>query len=496
MSNYFYDMIPADELARLSYVPTVCDLLEKMSVDYANAPALSNVQTTLTYAQLVERVGKRRETIASLGLKPGAKIAIFDRNSIDAVELFLAITSAGYVAIVFPAALAGPALIGSIRKFDVEAVFVRDEFQPLCAGVPVPTYPAHTIADTYLAPASVTKETIAAIFFTGGTTGTPKGVILSHGALMRGAYNGVFMPGSVLCGHRYIALLPFSHVFGLIRSLLSCLYTGALVYTCEDMKQTIGSIPMIKPTCLVLVPGLAEMLFGLAKMRGIGFLGGELKTIIAGAANVPPRLIADFETYGINLLEGYGLTETANLVSGNADVKDHAESVGKAYPGQELKIVDGELWIKGDNLFEGYYNDPEATQAALQDGWLHTGDLARIDEDGFIYIVGRIKNLIILANGENISPESLEDIFYKSPFIKDCLVKEEIVNGNPVLALEILPQAPALPGLSQAEIEAKMRALVEKENENLPTYARIMKVTVRTEDFKRTGSLKIDRLHN
>ena len=143
---------------------------------------------------------------------------------------------------------------------------------------------------------------------------------------------------------------------------------------------------------LVLVPGLCEILMGLAKMYGAGFFGGELKTIISGAANVPPLLIKEFDKIGINLLFGYGMTEGANLTSGNADVIEKPTSIGKVYPEQEVKIVDGEIWFRGDNVFLGYYGEPEETAKVLtEDGWLRTGDLGRFDEDGYLYITGRIK---------------------------------------------------------------------------------------------------------
>ena len=494
MSNYFYDMLPAEEMAQLSYIPTVSEFIEWIEKKYSDRPAISDMVVTYTYSEMCKRIARRRAFLGTLGLAKGDKVAIFERNSIDAVEMFLAVTSAGYVAINFPSALPEPAVIGSCMKFDVKVLFAREEFMPLCTKAGVKVLPSASIADNTAPAAELSKEDDAAIFFTGGTTGTPKGVVLSHGALMRGSFNGIFMPGSVLSPHRYVGLLPLSHVFGLVRGMMSVFYTGAEFFTAEDMKATIGMLPRIKPTCLVLVPGLCEILLGLVKMYGPQFLGGELKTVIGGAANVPPRMIAEFDKLGISLLEGYGMTEGANLSSGNSDIKTKPDSVGKLYPGQEGKIVDGELWIKGDNLMKEYYKDPEATKAAItEDGWLKTGDLARFDEEGYLYIVGRIKNLIILSNGENVSPESLEEPFYKNPCVKDCLVKEDDIDGRPVIAIEILPQMPAFEGKSWEDIVAFMNKLVGDVNKTLPTYQQIAKVTVRKEDFKRTGSLKVSR---
>ena len=292
MSNYFFDMIPAEELAQLEYIPTLSRFVDWIGRKWADRPALSDGEHTYTYAQTCGRIARRRAFLNGLGLAQGAKVAIFDRNSIDAIELFMAATSAGYVAILLPASLPAPAVAGCCARFDVEALFVRDEFKEMTASVPCRVFPAASMAEEEAPVADVDKESPAAIFFTGGTTGAPKGVVLAHRALMRGAFNGCFQPGSVLCGHVYIGLLPLSHVFGLIRGTLSVFYTGALMYPAEDMKASIGKLPVIRPTCLVLVPGLCEVLLGLCKMYGPKFLGGRLTTIISGAANVPPRLMA------------------------------------------------------------------------------------------------------------------------------------------------------------------------------------------------------------
>ena len=412
------------------------------------------------------------------------------------MELFFAVTTAGYTVMMMPAGLPEPAVTGSIKKFNISAIFVREEFKPLCQKADIPVLDTNAIADEFAPMAAVEKDTLAAIYFTGGTTGMPKGVMLSHGALMRGAFNGIFMPTSVLKEHRYIAMLPFSHIFGIVRGFLSCIYTGALIYSCEDIKAMFGKIPMIKPTCLVLVPGLAEMLLSIAKMKGIGFLGGCLEIVISGAANVPPKLIEEFGKLNIKLLGGYGLTEGANLTSGNADIITHPESVGKAYPGQELKLVNGELWIKGDNIMQGYYNDPQATADTMENGWLKTGDLAQIDKDGYIYIVGRIKNLILLKNGENISPESIEELFYQKLEVRDCLAKEMEHNGETVIGVEILPRMEYFAGKTPEDIQAFMQKYVDQANAQLPSFAQISKLIIRTEDFKRTGSLKVDRKNN
>ena len=495
MSNYFYDMVAAEDMQQLHYIPTIPEFVNWIEQKYADMPAISDLATTMTYREMCGRIARRRAFIEGLGLAKGAHIAVFDRNSQDAIELFLAITSAGYVAMMFPSSLPEPAVIGCCMKFDIAAIFVRDEFAPLCTKLQgVKVVPASSIADQAVPAAVVDKEQPAAIFFTGGTTGAPKGAVLSHRALMRGSFNAIFKPGKVIGVHRYIALLPLSHVFGLIAGTMGCFYTGNLMHTCEDMKATIGKLPMIKPTILIIVPGICDILAGLCKMYGPQFLGGQLRMIISGAANVPPRLVDIFTKLGVEFCFGYGLTEGANLTSANADAIEKPTSIGKLYPEQEARIVDGELWLKGDNIFSGYYKDPENTKAAFsEDGWFRTGDLVRMDEEGYLYIIGRIKNLIILANGENVSPESLEEPFYADPCVRDAMVKEVEMNGEQVIGVEILPQMPAFDGKPWEEVEQYMNELVAKINAKLPTTHRIVKVTVRKEDFKRTGSMKVAR---
>lgn len=494
--EYFQGMLPKEEFAKLPYFPTMGQFVDWFTKEYADKPALSDQTNTITYAELGSRIARRRAFINSLGLPKGAHIAVFDRNSQNAVELYLAITSAGYVAMNFPAQLPAPAVAGCCLKFDIAALFVREEFMPLTEGIQgTKVLPASSIASEEAPSVDVDPDSPAAMFFTGGTTGAPKGAVLSHRALMRGNYNAIFKPGHIIGVHRYIALLPFSHVFGAIAGMAGCFYSGNLLFTAEDMKATIGKLPMIKPTLLVIVPGICDILAGLVKMYGPQFLGGQLRMIISGAANVPPRLIEFFTPLGVEFCFGYGLTETANLTSANADAVRKPTSIGRIYPGQETKIVDGELLLKGDNIFSGYYKDPVRTaEAFTEDGWFRTGDLCRFDEEGFLYITGRIKNLIILPNGENVSPESLEEPFYADPGVRDAMVKEDDLNGAQVIAVEILPFMPAFDGKTPEEIHAYMQALVDKINAGLPTTHRILKMTVRTEDFKRTGSMKVSRV--
>lgn len=492
MGNYFYDMLTPEEKEKLSYLPTVNDLVAKMA-EYSELEVLCDSRKSLTYSQLCFNVGKRRSLLDEKCIPCGARVAVWNKNSIDSIELFLAIVTSGRTAIILPQSLNEQGFAGITRKFRIDAVFCGEEFMSLTENTDINVYPVSSTGSSYLTDdKTVNSSTLAAIFFTGGTTGTPKGAMLTHGALMRGAFNGIFMTGGVM-HKRYYSMLPLSHVFGMIRGTLSCLYTGSSIYICENMQMAFRELPVVKPTTLVLVPGLAEILLSVAKVRGIEALGGKLETIISGAANVPPRLMKDFADFGIKVLAGYGLTETANLVSGNANTDEKPDSVGMLYPETQAKVVDGELWVKGDSLFSGYCGDDEETAKCFCDGWFRTGDLVRFDDEGFMYITGRIKNLIVLSNGENVSPEAIEELFYKEPTVKDCLVKEETVNGKSVLGIEIIPLVPNLDAADDEELYGLIKQTVDKVNSALPAFMQIRKITVRKTDFPRTGSLKIAR---
>ena len=492
-NNYFESMLPADELAQLKYIPTVPEFVTWIEQKWADLPCLSDTVNTYTYSQVCDIVARKRALLNDLGLQKGDKVAILDNTTVEAVEMFLAVTSGGFVAINLPSQLPAQAIVGCYMKFGVKVLAAGKDFMETAKDAPCKMVPITDCADHKAPVAKVDKEDPVAIFFTGGTTGAPKGALLPHRALMRGSLNGVYAPGPQLGCHRYACVLPLSHVFGLICSTMSVLYEGGAWYAAANTKETIGKLPIIKPTCIVAVPGICEILLGLVKMYGKPFLGGNLKFIISGAANVPPKLIGEFDQLGISLFAGYGMTEGANLTTGNIDVITRPTSVGKVYPEQELKVVDGELWIRGDNLFLGYYGDPEKTAEVMTpDGWLKTGDLVHFDDEDYMYIVGRIKNLIILSNGENVSPESIEEPFYKDPKLRDCLVKEDELDGRAVIAIEILPRMEEF-GNDWDEIEAYFKHLVGEVNATLPTTHQVSKVTIRKEDFKRTGAMKVSR---
>ena len=255
-------------------------------------------------------------------------------------------------------------------------------------------------------------------------------------------------------------------------------------------------IAVFKPTIMVLVPALAEMALNLSKQFGRNMLGESMKTIICGAAAVAPYLVTEYDKFGITLLPGYGLTESANLVSGNPESLRKPDSVGFIYPGIDYKIVDGELWLKGKTMMSGYVGDEENEIAYSPDGYFKTGDLVRIDEEGFLYITGRSKEIIVLSSGENVSPAELESYFYAMDEVQDCLVYADNSEGREVLAVQLLPRAVTVKALGIEDIESYLKEKVAEVNQKLPAFQRINKVVIRDTDFVRSPSMKIVRGQN
>ena len=494
--TYFKNLLDEGEFEKLVYIPTIAGMLCDSAKKFANREAVAWEGHVKTYRELEEDVAAARGFLQKNGVKPGDHIALAFANEYNFVRLFYAVTTLGCVAVLFPVQLPTPAIIGSLKKFQVKMLLYTPEIaaavEPAKVACPdVKYFDAESTTYDEKAPAAnhIEKSAPAVIIFTGGTTGMPKGALLSNGALMRGTQNGAYGLGKAFF-HRYYAMIPFIHVSGLVRNLMTACYTGSLLYLCANMKAFMKDLPAAKPDTMVLVPALAELLYTIASAYGLGALGGNLKYIICGGAPVSPDLIAKFDKLGVAVCPGYGLTETANLVSGSGDFLTHPTSVGMPYPNQELKLVDGELWLKGDNLFDGYYNDPALTEAAFCDGWFKTGDLAKFDEDGRLYIVGRTKNLIILDNGENVSPEELEALVDAIPFVRDCLIYEDKNDfGAQVIAVEVLPHE----NTGIADMEAAFKAALNEINRKLPRYMQIDKFTIRTTDFARSGSMKIIR---
>ena len=487
--NYFLPYADTEELARIIRDdPSVGAMWSRCSAEYADMCAISDVDETYTYARLSSDVESFRGVLKKSGVKKGDFVGIFIPNSYDFIKAFLATVTAGAVAVLLPPHLDEKAVYGLSMKFSLSALVYDQSFTEkvkLASSLKLPLVRADETAE----PAESVQCNLSdpcAVLFTGGTTGKSKGVLLSHGAVLRGTINGCYGFPKIFA-QRYMLVLPLTHVFGLIRNTLTVLYSGSTLRICRNPKDMFREMAVFKPTCLILVPALAEMGINLSRQlkAGAGLFGGELRYIICGASAVPPHLIKEYSEIGVTLLAGYGLTESSNLVCGNPNTLYKPGSVGFPYPGQSLRIVNGELWIKGDHVMTCYLGEEEENRAALEDGWFKTGDLVKIDEEGYMYIVGRIKEVIVLDSGEKVSPAELEFEFCAPDYINDAMVyAERSESGRQSLVLEVVLR----PGftVSKDAVIAEMNKI----NATLPSHVRVSKIIVRDEDFPRSPSMK------
>lgn len=496
-SSYYTSRMSKEDLERIVDIRTIDKLMDYCVENYANHEAIQSGDKVVTYKEFYEDVALTRGFLKAQGVSKGDHIGIMLKNEYDFMKLYMAVVTLGCVAVLVPMQTPVQNVLNLCRGFDINMLIhsrvFGEAFKAMKPSIPVFCQDEVVSEDKASMEETIDTETPSTIIFTGGTTGMPKGVLLSHGNIMRGTVSSVYGTQNAFFA-RYYAIIPFTHVFGLIRSGLAALHTGSLLYMCEDMKNIFRDLPVAKPTYLILVPGLAELIWSIMAQRGKEAVGGMLETIICGAAAVPQKLVDRLSQFGVTLYPGYGLTETSNLVSGNVYPHEAKGSVGRAYAYQELKIVDGELWVKGENVMLGYYNNPQANEEAFCDGWFKTGDLVQISDEGDIYIVGRIKNVIILDNGENVSPELIEDKLCELPFIQACFAYEDTNSaGKPVIALQVFPAMKALQAMNCQDPEALIQDAVDKFNASVPSFMRVAKVKLRTEDFPRSGAMKIIR---
>ena len=372
----------------------------------------------------------------------------------------------------------------------------------------------------------VKPEDDAAIYFTSGTTGKMKGVLLSHRNLcedMYGAAQKIQPKKSVFL------ILPLNHTFALTASVLCVLIGGKEIYICSGIKSFFRDLQEIKPSGLVVVPLFVENIYKtilnkineegkqksyklLCKINGlflkfgidkrkklfhtiVDSLGGKLDFMVCGGAPLNSVLIEEFSKWDIDIYNGYGITECSPIISVNSKVENRLGSVGKPLENVKVRIDSpdeagrGEICISGPTVMREYYKDTEQTSQAVRDGWYHTGDIGYLDEEGYLFVTGRIKNLIILANGENITPELLEDKIktYR-------LVNEVVVYGkDDKIAAEIYPDKDYAQMHKIQDIEKELNEYITKLNKALPAYQRIKSVIIREEEFEKNTNRKIIR---
>ena len=288
-------------------------------------------------------------------------------------------------------------------------------------------------------------DQLCTIMFTSGTTGKSKGVMLTHRNL---AENATCLDMKIPPRTTILSVLPIHHAYCLSMDILKGISLGSIICINDSLLRVAKNIRLFQPDMIDL-----------------------------------------FESYGITILQGYGMTECAPVISTNVSWDIRKNSVGKLLPNCEAKVVDKELWVRGSSVMQGYYHMPEETKETLVDGWLRTGDLGYVDEDGFVYLTGRKKNLIITKNGENVSPEELENKIGEARLVQEILVREK----EGVIEAETFPDLDYVKKKRIKNVEEELQKVIDAYNQEAPAYKRVYKLKVREQEFEKTPSKKIKR---
>ena len=376
-------------------------------------------------------------------------------------------------------------------------------------------------ADSDKAVAQPDPDDTAVLIYTSGTTGSPKGVMLSFANLIQNIdavskHIPIYRTDS-----RVLVLLPLHHIFPLMGTMIIPLYVGSTIAISPSMlsEDIMATMQNNRITIMIGVPRLyaairkgvmdkinksavARLLFALAeRLKSPAFsrkvfgavhkkLGGAVESLVAGGAALDPAVGKDFMTLGFEVLEGYGMTEAAPMITFTRPGRVRIGSPGEAMPGTDIRIVDGEITAAGKNIMQGYFNRPEETAQVLRDGWLYTGDLGRLDEDGYLYITGRKKEIIVLSNGKNVNPAELEEDLISSPLVSDM----GVFFANDQLQAMIVPNlsAPEFEGKADKEQIIKSM-LIEPFNKRVSSYKKIMRFYLTQNELPRTRLGKLQR---
>ena len=383
----------------------------------------------------------------------------------------------------------------------------------------------------------INPDEMRILLFTSGTTGNSKAVCLSHKNICENI-RSVAGIVKVSPKTKVLSILPIHHTYECTLGYLLVIYSGGCIAHCEGLRYILQNMQEYKPTLILCVPllldnmykkimktlrsSLPEKYFNKGKhiidaipffLRGIvkgkikKTFGGKLNTFIVGAAAMNPEVSYSIDKFGMRVLQGYGLTECSPLVAGNNDFYRKDDSVGLPIPNVEYKIANpneegvGEIIVKGPNVMLGYYKNEEATKEVLKDGWFYTGDLGKIDENGYLYITGRSKSVIVTTNGKNIYPEELEYYLNEEEAIAEAIVLgvEDKKSNDTIVKAKIFPNIEAIKEMLKVEMPTKEQIMdvitkcIQKINSKIPNYKHIKGFKIVDKELEKTTTQKIKR---
>lgn len=546
-------------------IQTLRGLVHQAVQRYENKAALASKRegnyVPISFAQLGRQVEQVATALLSRGFRPGDRIGILGENRTEWAIAYLAAVSSGMVAVPIDRDLPLRDIRHVIDYSGTSAVFCgRDYIEPLRnemgtvgslkliisldekaglaeigwgelvkAGKKALSEGVQDYREIEIQP-----DDLAAIIFTSGTTGSSKAVMLTHRNLASNVMSTSQMV-SISNDDVVLSVLPLHHTYECTCGFLTALYQGASIYHAENLRRIAENLGEARATVMLGVPllfesmyrriekgirengagkvalakkiaGLVEGLFHIDLRRRLfkslhRRFGGRLRLLISGGAAINPQISRGFRELGINFIQGYGMTESSPLIAVNRENCLKDGSAGLVIPGVEIRFREGEILVRGDNVMKGYYLNPAATEEAFEEGWLRTGDLGHLDEDGFLFISGRKKSVIVTPNGKNVYPEELEAILNESPYVLESLVW----GGAEADPSRVEVEAILVPDTDAFDRElgprhydaAKIREIlgeeVKKCNAQVAQYKRIKKFTIRQSEFEKTTTRKIKR---
>ena len=536
--------------------PTIKELFHINTMRYPDNTCwkeYSPKEISLTYKEAEEKVKEVSSWFLSLGVKKGDKIIVSGKNSVAWAVTYIAVQYAGCTVVPLDSSLHDEDFI-KFAKFSDSVVLVadNDRMKKVAGSLPMlgyasleenGTYPSiMTLSAPYRDGHVMTEDDVAAILFTSGTTGTPRGVMLTNKNIVSDIFisqaNMNIYPTDV-----FYAILPIHHAYTMLAVFMEGLGSGASVVFGKKLvvSQMLKELKEAKVTMFLGVPmifnklyagllagvrkkgvvvyGLIRFLMGISgflkKAFGLkvgkkmfGFLLKNLslencRICICGGGPLPSSTFQGFNELGLDFVQGYGLTETSPITHLNPIYAFKVESVGKNVALTEAKIVDadsegnGVIYIKGPQVMKGYYKNQEATDEILdKDGWINTGDVGHIDSEGYLYLTGRAKSIIVTDGGKNVFPEEIEDKFQLYDDIEQiCIigyVKDKALKAEGIRAI-IYPSKNVRETMKDDEIQKKMEGIISDVNKNLQAYKKISMVTVAKEPLEMTSTKKIKR---
>lgn len=449
----------------------------------------------ITYSSFVENIRKGASLYKKKGFSGNKHIAILGENSYEWILNFFAIACSGNVAVLFDKAQNVDLLTSLVKRMDVSCIVYsddyKDEAEEIANNVEVKLLSMKAMSNLEDVEDKFKRIDFAPdkellIAFTSGTTGEPKGVVLSHYNVLSSVLRGLEI---FTCSGNTVLLLPLHHMFGIGSCLIGSLLVGANIYINSSLRYVPQDLMESRASFLLAVPMVLEN--ALKVFQGMKSAGLPVpEKIMSGGAPVNEELSMKYAELGMGVYNAYGITECSPGIA----VSPSPIGIGKT----SMKTLDeiqinnpdkdgkGEILVKGSNVMLGYYGQEDETKKVIVDGWFHTGDAGYLSEGNMITITGRIKNLIVLPNGENIAPEELEAGLSNLPLVEDVIVKQ--VDSD--LVAEIYPQSV---DTFTEEQENELKKTVGEWTRTYPVFKRITKVEIRRIPFEKTTTLKIKR---